>query len=237
MIRRRHVKYSDAKLIKKHKISDELNSISPLKRRPQHQKDFMDVNYAHIAERKNMMDDGDVSNLKVAAKAKIDNLGYVRSHSRFVNYPSRLERMKQKSELSLSLVLGRKRQNYASEDKVVNNRASLVPLLIDAVNMFKKGETTKQAFTKDHIKSIIILVFRTTVDKFSKKGEFLDKFNGLNQKDTKTKMYFAVAEPPPLSMMPSLPPIERTDEAPEDSSVVASGNNTNVDKIYKDPEE
>ena len=87
---RRDVKYDDAKLIKKHKISDELNSISTLKRRPQHQKDFMDINCDHISERQIMMDVGDGSNLKVAAKAKLDNLGHVRSHYRFVNDPSRL---------------------------------------------------------------------------------------------------------------------------------------------------
>ena len=90
MIVRRHVKYSDAKLIKNHNISDELNSIYPLKGRPQHQKDFMDINYAHITERKIMMDVGDGSNLKMAAKAKLDNLGNMRSHSQFVNDTSRL---------------------------------------------------------------------------------------------------------------------------------------------------
>ena len=44
-----------------------------------------------------MMDVGDGSNLKVAAKAKLDNLGHVRSHSQFVNDISRLERMKKKA--------------------------------------------------------------------------------------------------------------------------------------------
>ena len=97
MIGRRHVKYADEKLIKKHNISDELNRIYTLKGRPQHQKDFMDINYAHIAERKIMMDVGDGSNLKVAAKAKLDNLGHMISHSQFVNDPSRLGRMKQNS--------------------------------------------------------------------------------------------------------------------------------------------
>ena len=90
MIGRRNDKYADAKMIKKHNISDDLNSISPLKRRPQHQKDFMDINYAHISERQIMMDVGDGSNLKVAAKENLDNLGHVRSHYRFVNDPSRL---------------------------------------------------------------------------------------------------------------------------------------------------
>ena len=170
MIGRRRVKYADAKMIKKHKISDELNRISPLKGRPQNQKDFMDINYAHIAETKIMMDVGDGSNLKVVAKAKLDNLGHVRSHSQFLNDPSHLERTKQKSELALSLGLVRKCQNNASENKMAKQRASLVPLFIDAINMFKKGETTKRSFTKYHIKSIIILVFSALLDKFSKKG-------------------------------------------------------------------
>ena len=96
-IGRRHVKYADEKLIKKHNISDGLNRIYKLKGRPQHQKDFMDINYAHIAERKIMMDVGEGYKLKVAAKAKLDNLGHMRSHSKFINYPSCLERMKQKA--------------------------------------------------------------------------------------------------------------------------------------------
>ena len=90
MIGRSHVKYADAKLINNHKISDELNIISPLKGRHHHRKDFMDINYAHIAEIKIMMDICDGSNLKVAAKSKIDNLGHVRSHSKFVYDTSRL---------------------------------------------------------------------------------------------------------------------------------------------------
>ena len=81
MIGRRHIKYADTELIKKHKISDEFNSISTLKVRPQHHKDFMDINYAHIAERQIMMGVGDGYNLKVADKANLDNLGRVRSHS------------------------------------------------------------------------------------------------------------------------------------------------------------
>ena len=57
----------------------------------------MGIIYAHVAERKIMMDVGDGSNLKVVGKAKLDNLGHVRYHSRFVNDPSRLEQMKQKA--------------------------------------------------------------------------------------------------------------------------------------------
>ena len=130
----------------------------------------MVINYAHISEIQIMMDVGDGSNLKMAAKANLDNLGHVRCHSQFVNDPSHLERTKQKAELDLSLGLVRKCHNDASENNMAKQRASLVPLFIDAINMFKKGETTKRSFTKYHIKSIIILVFSATVDKFSKKG-------------------------------------------------------------------
>ena len=41
----------------------------------------------------------------------------------------------------------------------------------------------------------------------------------------------ALAVPPPLPMIPSLPPIERTDEAPTDASVAAAGTNANVDTM------
>ena len=78
--------------------------------------------------------------------------------------------MNQKAELTFSVGLARKRHNDASEDKMVRHRVSLVPLLIDAINMFKKGETKKWSFKKYHIKSIIILVFSATVDKKFKEG-------------------------------------------------------------------
>ena len=99
----------------------------------------------------------------------------------------------------------------------MKQRASLVPILIDAINMFKKVETTKRAFTKEQIKSIIILVFSATVYKSSKKGELLDQLNGLNQKDTESNMDRALAAPPPSPMIPSLPSIEKTDEATVDA--------------------
>ena len=65
----------------------------------------------------------------------------------------------------------------------------------------------------------------------------IDKLNGLNQKDTESKMDRALAVPPPLLMIPSLPPIKRTDEAPADASVEAAGTNANVDTMGEYPEE
>ena len=94
MIGRRHIKYADSKLIKKHNISDDFNSISTLKGRSQHHKDFVGINYAHKSESQIMMDVGDGSNLKVTSKAKNDNFWHVRSHSQFVNDPSCLKLMK-----------------------------------------------------------------------------------------------------------------------------------------------
>ena len=46
----------------------------------------------------------------------------------------------------------------------------------------------------------------------------------------------ALDAPPPLPMIPSLPPIERTDEATEDASVAYSGTNSNVDTMDGEPE-
>ena len=47
----------------------------------------------------------------------------------------------------------------------------------------------------------------------------------------------ALSAPPSLPMIPSLPPTEQTDEAPEDSSVAYSGTNANVDTMGEYPEE
>ena len=65
----------------------------------------------------------------------------------------------------------------------------------------------------------------------------IDQLNGINQKDTESNMYRVLAAPPPLPMIPLLPPIERTDEAPADASVAAARTNANIDTIDEEPEE
>ena len=47
----------------------------------------------------------------------------------------------------------------------------------------------------------------------------------------------ALAALQPLLMIPSLPPTEKTDEAPADASVASAGTNANVDTMDKDTEE
>ena len=65
----------------------------------------------------------------------------------------------------------------------------------------------------------------------------IDQLNGINQKDTESNTYRVLAAPPPLPMIPLLPPIERTYEAPADASVVAARTNANIDTIDEEPEE
>ena len=60
---------------KEHKVSDDVHIISPTKK---HQKDFMKVDFQRVLEGNIMEDVGDGVNLKQAARAILDNLGYVK---------------------------------------------------------------------------------------------------------------------------------------------------------------
>ena len=95
-------------------------------------------------------------------------------------------------------------------------------------------------FTKNFIKSIIILVFSATVDKRVEKGELPDQLNKLNEKDTESGFYWALAAPPPLLVIPSIPAIEQPNNELVVTSVAATGvsaagTNTNVDTMNNDP--
>ena len=63
----------------------------------------------------------------------------------------------------------------------------------------------------------------------------IDQLNRINQKDTESNMNRALATPPPILMIPSLPTIERTDEAPAYASVSDAGTNANFDTMDEDP--
>ena len=69
---------------KEHKLYNDFHIRSPTKN---HQKDFMSMEYQRILDGNIIADVGDGLNLKQAARARLDNLGNVKSHSCFVNDP------------------------------------------------------------------------------------------------------------------------------------------------------
>ena len=236
MIAMRHRNFSKSpKLMREHKISDHHHVISPKKGFPKHQQDFMNIDYANIVERRIMDDVGDSVNLKQAAKARLDNLGHVKSHSQWANDPRRLERMRDKAELALSVGLVKSRQKAAVDDKAEKERADLAPILIAALNMFKKNETGKRTFTKAHILAITIIVFRETVDRSAKKIDLMDQLKMLHLKDTEGKIDRALALPPPLPPLPPpapAPAIEANETAPPAAAAAGTGANGNAFWLY-----
>ena len=63
----------------------------------------MRMEYQRVLDGNIMADVGDGLNLKQAARARLDNLGHVKSHSCFVNAPERLNHTNQRTRLSLSV--------------------------------------------------------------------------------------------------------------------------------------
>ena len=61
----------------------------------------MREDYQQVLEVNIMADVGDRVKLKQAARARLENLGHVKSHSCFVNDTERLNRMNQKTRLAL----------------------------------------------------------------------------------------------------------------------------------------
>ena len=61
--------------------------------------------------------------------------------------------------------------------EAANNKAlegaKLGGILREAIQMFKDGESTGRSFTKDHIKSILILCYKTNPSRSSRKGAML----------------------------------------------------------------
>ena len=65
-----------------------------------------------------MADVGDGENLKQAARARLYNIGHVKSHSCFVNDPERINRMNQRTRLVLSVGMADEIQKLE-----INNKA------------------------------------------------------------------------------------------------------------------
>ena len=63
----------------------------------------MDIDYHRAIQGKIASEIDEGTTLEKAAKVRLDNLGYVQSHSCFVNQPERLDRLRSRLELQKSL--------------------------------------------------------------------------------------------------------------------------------------
>ena len=155
---------------KEHKVSNAVHIRSPTKK---HQKDFMHMDYQQVLEGNIMKDVGDGVKLKQAARARIENLGRVKSHSCFVNDPEHLNNTNQRTRLALSVGMVDEIQKLEIKNKTEGDKEGLYPVLQAAIEMYKRGETSKRDFTIKHTKEIFLLAFDVT-PKSGKKAELAD---------------------------------------------------------------
>ena len=107
---------------------------------------------------------GNGGNKLCAARARLDNLGCVKSHCCFVNDPERLDRLKKHLQAASSLGDIEQAQKIIERRKRDEEECTLRSLFQQAVSVFRNGEHGSK-FTKKHIKSIMLIAFGTSPKK------------------------------------------------------------------------
>ena len=101
MVGLRQREYADKQ--KEHKISDCLHIHSPKKGWTDGARDLFKIKYHNVLESNVLKSVGNGGNKLYAARARLDNLGSVKSHCCFVNNPERLDRMRKRLQAVESL--------------------------------------------------------------------------------------------------------------------------------------
>ena len=130
--------------------------------------------------------------LLYAARAKLDNVGYIKAHSCIVNDQSRLERMRERLqlyEMEGEIQLAQKKEK---EQKAAREVEELRPVLKEAINLYiscDHGRRMKMKF----IKAILLFAFEATPRKSNvRKDEMLEQLKKLDQNDTDNKIQRAL---------------------------------------------
>ena len=162
------------------KISAHLD-VSP---RNKHQRDMMTSDFARKVQHNIMKEIGASGGTERLAQRKIDALGYIKSHSCFINDPQRMEKLKSKLELARSL----ERVKAIEDEEAVVNRKNEEgehrKLLPEAIKMFKEGAETKKfgkKFTKAAISAILLLCYNLKVS--GNKDPMMKALNEAYEKD------------------------------------------------------
>jgi hypothetical protein len=122
----------------------------------------MKIDY-HLEMQGNLMADVNAGvPLEKAAQVRLDNLGQIKSRSCFINDPGRLERLRQRFELLRSCGAMEAAGRQEAAEKRDADKAKLDSLLPDAIRMYSQGDQDKRAFTKAHIRTILISIFEAT---------------------------------------------------------------------------
>jgi hypothetical protein len=100
--------------------------------------------------------------LQKAAQVRLDSLGLVKNHSCFINYQKHMEQLEHWLELQHSMVRSDEIRKMTALEKELVKKDKLSPLLSEAIAMYQAKEISKRGFTKDSIKSILLIVFGIT---------------------------------------------------------------------------
>jgi hypothetical protein len=122
---------------------------------------------------------------------RINNLGYVKSHSIFVNNLDCLERLRQRYDIQLSLGKRDEIQKLTAEANklATKEKEKLSPLLLATIEIFKAKEFTRNGFTKDSIKAILLTVFGISPSNSGPTSNKADRLKLLEQLDTDNPFY------------------------------------------------
>ena len=147
-----------AVLRKEQNISKYLN----VEFRGKHQEDIM----AHAAARRlqhNIMREiGSSGSVEKLAKRKLDALGYIKSHSCFINDPTRIERLRSKLLLAKSLEHIKAIETKKAVKSKQEEGGDFKKFLSEAVQLYgsiKEDGKAPRKFTKKHIHAILLLCF------------------------------------------------------------------------------
>lgn len=156
---------------REHKISEHLNVCSP---RTAHQRALMDIDYDKKMQGTLMADVKEGVPLDKAARVRLDNLGQIKNRTQFINNPKRMANLQARLELLESLGHAEEMAKLVSENQRVENEAALELHVPAALRMYHAGETKKRAFTREFIKSILVVAFGLAVPpKSAKKSDLL----------------------------------------------------------------
>lgn len=199
---------------KDHKISDHLDC----QPRTSHQHDLMKIDY-HLRMQGTIM--GDVMEgvpLEKAAQVRLDNLGQVKSRSQFINDPRRLNALRDRLELLRSLGRAEELAQMEEKEKTANEAADLRFILRPAIQMYLGGETSKRTFTKNHAKSILLIVFNAKPSKTAKKQHMIDSIAQENEKHPGL-LQDVLDSADDNVFVPELPPLDVTSPSTADNQL------------------
>ena len=152
------------------------------------------MNYVHTLKASIMEDGyGKNKNLLYAARAKLDNIGAIKSHSCIVNNPKRLKRTIEKLNLIASIGDAQIAQKREKEKLAAEEVDDLRPFLKKAVDIYTSGIHDRR-LEKKFIKAILLFAFEMTpVKRNDKKDVWLDQLKTLDRDDTNNRITAALA--------------------------------------------